>query len=215
MAGVSNKGRRRGPRGDISANDLAAAASRVLETAGLDGLSLRAVAAEAGVTPNAVYTYFVDMSELRNRVGDAFLACLDLTLLEVDDPVAALAGFLRHVLDSFADAPGHVALLASQRIIGEHSLALNEALLDFFVERLEHDLARAAVSTGILTEWVHGVAALAASDAATDRTLERLATFDPSRYPRTAAAFSLPSAEDVAIELLVATLVGPPAVEDT
>ncbi len=207
MVHVTSKANRRGPRGDISANDLAAAASRVLEATGPDGLSLRAVAAEAGVAPNAVYTYFTDMSELRNRLGDDFLGRLDLEVLKGDEPARAMAEFLAQVLAVFAAAPGQVALLAEQRIIGEHSLALNEGLLDFFVDRAGHSLARAAAATGMLTEWVHGVAVLSSSEANVGRTQERLAAFDPARYPRTASAFGLPADDDAAIELFVSVLV--------
>lgn len=206
MTPEGHKGRRRGPRGDISAHALAAAASRVLDAVGLDGLSLRAVAAEAGIAPNAVYTYFADMAELRNRVGDDFLGRLDLTVLVTEDPAPALDALLSQVLELFSESPGQVALLASQRIIGEHSLALNEALLDFFVDRVGHDLTRAAVVTGMLTEWVHGVAALSGTDGDTDRTVHRLATFDPVRYPRTAAALALPASDDQAIALFTAAL---------
>ena len=156
--------RRRGPRGDISADLLLAAGERVLAARGLTGLSLRAVAREAGVTPTAVYTYFADMADLRHRIGDRFLGTLDLSLLTSPPAAAGLAAFLRHVLDVFAHAPGQVQILASQRILGTHALALNEALLAFFIDRVGHSPAGAAAATDLVTEWVHGTLLLSPSN---------------------------------------------------
>lgn len=156
--------RRRGPRGDISADLLLAAAERVLAARGLPGLSLRAVAREADVTPTAVYTYFADMADLRHRIGDRFLGTLDLDLLTSPPAAVGLEAFLRHVIDVFAQAPGHVQILASQRILGPHALAVNEALLTFFIDRVGHTSAGAAAATDLVTEWVHGTAMLSPSN---------------------------------------------------
>lgn len=173
--------RRRGPRGDISADLLLSAAERVLGAGGLAALSLRAVAQEAGVTPTAVYTYFSDMADLRHRLADRFLGTLDLDLLTASPPAAALRAFLQHVLEVFGHAPGQVQILASQRVVGPDALRLNEALLNFFIDRVGHRPPEAAAATDLVTEWVHGSLLLSTSN------LPLTGDVSLAGYPRTAA----------------------------
>lgn len=196
--------RRRGPRGDVSAARIVAAAERVLDRDGFAALTLRRVAVEAGVTPNAIYTYVPDMETLRNRVGDAFLGTVDLTPLRGDPGSAALLTFVRGVLDTFRSAPARTAILASQRVIGPHSLALNEELLDFF-HRAGLSEQRGWSATAFLTEWVHGAAMLSASEAPTAGFRAEAAAIDLSDYPRTAAMLGGSPASD-ALERVVDAL---------
>lgn len=203
---MTEQRRRRGPRGDIRAEDLLTAAEGVLRSGGPEGLSLRSVAREAGVTPTVLYTYFDDMADLRNRLGDDFLGRLDLALLRSHPPGAALRRFLYHLLAVFHDSPGHVALLASQRVAGPHSLALNEALLGFFVEAVGHTPERAAALTLFATEWVHGRLLLWPSAPVTEDFKRAMSRIDPAEFPRTTASLSAP-VEDEGVELLVRTAV--------
>ncbi|MFD2025449.1 TetR/AcrR family transcriptional regulator [Promicromonospora aerolata] len=188
--------RRRGPRGDLTRARILEAADQVLRSKGIAGLSLRAVAQEAGVAPNAIYTYVPTMAELRNALGDGFLTRLDLGLLQGDDPRTALGEFLRHLLRTFGDSPRHVELLAGQPVIGPGSLALHEALLTFFADSLGWDTSRSARATLFLTEWVHGHLLLAASDPAGPDSAEAgrtpLTDDELSAYPRSAVALSTP-----------------------
>lgn len=73
---------------------LIEAAARLVTETGTEGLSTRRIAAEAGTSTMAVYTYFGSMSELlREIVHDGF-ARLERTFGEVeptDDPVADMA----------------------------------------------------------------------------------------------------------------------------
>lgn len=178
----------------------------MLRSEGLAGLSLRAVAREAGIAPNAVYTYVASMADLRNALGDAFLARLDLGLLTSAGPEEALRRFLDHVLLTFAQSPPHVAILASQRLVGEGALALQEALLTFFEEQLGWALPRAADATMFLTEWVHGHVLLAPSNLPIPHP-DALADVDLSRFPRTAAAFELP-ASSTAVDIPLRAVLG-------
>ncbi|SDD33347.1 regulatory protein, tetR family [Auraticoccus monumenti] len=204
---------------------MLAAAERVLRAEGLAGLSLRAVAREAGTAPNAVYTYVPTMAALRNDLADAFLARLDLDLLlpegsrgpdqpvgaggPPEDPRETLRRFLQHVLEHFEGSPRLVELLAGQRVVGAGALALHEALLTFFENRLGWDLARAADATLFLTEWVHGHLVLGPSNAQPlDPDVARRA--DLSAHPRSAAALQLPAG--AALGLPLRALFGDPAV---
>ncbi|MGO2612967.1 TetR/AcrR family transcriptional regulator [Corynebacterium flavescens] len=161
MAVTRNK---RGPRGGIDAEVLLASGEKILRAKGLRGLSLRAVTAGAGITPTVLYTYFADLAQLRNQLGDRFLATIDLGLLFTGSPSQALNSFMDHVIERFQAEPGYVELLAAQPIVGPNSLALNEALLGFFIERVGHSAQRAASVTVLLTEWLHGHMLLMASD---------------------------------------------------
>ncbi|MBZ2198494.1 TetR/AcrR family transcriptional regulator [Occultella gossypii] len=207
---------RRGPRGDISAEDILRAAERLLDTGGAAALTLRAVASEAGVTPTAVYTYFGDMADLRNRLGDDFLGRLDLGLLGVRPPAQALHRFLRHVLEVAEAAPGHVQVLATQRVAGPHSLALNEAFLEYFSDAVGHPPNRAAGLTTLVTEWLHGRLLLSPSNAASAAFTTALATVDLADYPRSQQMLAT-NDDGSALDLLVSaiTRMGLPPAEAT
>lgn len=195
--------RRRGPRGGISAETILTAAERLLDRDGAKSLSLRRIALEAGVAPNAIYTYVPDMQALRNRLGDRFLGAIDLGPLRGTAEAASLVDFLRGVLEQFRDNPARVSILAGQRVIGPHALALNEALLDFFAAAGLSD-ARARSATGFLTEWVHGAAQLSVSEAPTPMFLDELAATDMAPYPRTAAMLEAPPSCPVAQDGILA-----------
>ncbi|WP_158268509.1 TetR/AcrR family transcriptional regulator [Corynebacterium liangguodongii] len=115
MAGVAGKG---GPRGDISAEKLFAAAEKLIARHGPGALTQRRIAQQAGVSPNALYTYVADLEEIRIELGDRFSGAIDTELLLIGDPSAALIQFLRHVQKLFTDSPEHAQLLAQQRIAG-------------------------------------------------------------------------------------------------
>lgn len=187
---------------------LLRAAERVLEDRGPDGLTLRAIADAAAVTPNVLYTYFDGMADVRHRVADAFLGRIDLGHLDDPSPPAGLRTFLHQLLEAFHGSPGHARLLATQRVAGEHALALNEALLDFFTDRVGHSPQVAAGMTTLLTEWVHGRILLSPSDHATPDFTAALSRIDLERFPRTATMLATP-ADDVALEHLIRTTTTP------
>lgn len=199
--------RRRGPRGDVTLPLLVEAAEQVLAARGNQGLTLRAVAQQAGVSPNAVYTYVEDMDDLRQHVADAFLGRLDLSLLTTEAPSESFTRFLLHVLGVLGSSPGHVALLTSDRIGGPHALALNEALLRFFVDGVGHTLGHAAACTGLVTEWVHGALLLSHSSDTSPAFGRALARSDLTRYPLTAA--TPPEEVSDAVGLLTRAVLSP------
>lgn len=176
--------RRRGPRGDLDRTGLVAAATRVVDARGLAGLTLRSVAAEAGVTPTALYTYFADMADVANAVGDEFLGSLGLPdiLAGSGTPRARLRAVLDRAHSGLADRPGLLALIASRPLAGPHSFAFNEALLRTLTEAgLPPERVRAGAYA--LTCFLLGHLASTAPhdlEAAFERALEGL---DPADYP--------------------------------
>lgn len=63
-------------RAGLTREQIVAAAQRTLAARGLGGLSLRAVAAELGVAPNAIYSYVADKNALIDAVLDDVLAAV-------------------------------------------------------------------------------------------------------------------------------------------
>lgn len=152
---------RRGPRGDISRDQLVAAAAGVLDAEGLHGLTQRSVARAAGVSPTVLYTYFTDMDELRHAVGDAFIQSWPLPLVRGEgSPRDRIRAFLEAALEACAQRPCQAELLATQAVVGPGSLALNEGLLQVLVDEAPQgtrmDPLAAHDLVGVLTAWFFG-----------------------------------------------------------
>ncbi|MFW6599117.1 TetR/AcrR family transcriptional regulator C-terminal domain-containing protein [Propionibacteriaceae bacterium Y2011] len=179
------KATRRGPRGDLSLGAVVAA-GRSLALTSSAPVTLRAVARQLDVLPNALYTYVTSTEQLRHLVGDALLADIDLTGLTQDPcPSCAVAAVVAQVERLFVDHPGVAALFAAGRIIGRHSLALNEGLLGCLT-RAGLELAEASRAVSLLTTLLHGTATLAGTDELTDQDRAQLSDIDPADYPLTA-----------------------------
>ena len=99
----------------VSPGRLAAAGLAVLDRDGLSGLTMRAVAAELGLTTMAVYRYVADRDELEALIVEEVLRPLDTT----SPPVEPWTGQLRILVDRVRVAvgahPGVVPLLVSHR----------------------------------------------------------------------------------------------------
>lgn len=76
MAVMERSRRSRGERAGLTREQIVAAAQRTLDVRGLDGLSLRAVAAELGVAPNAIYSHLDDKNALIDAVLDDVLSAV-------------------------------------------------------------------------------------------------------------------------------------------
>ncbi|MGY1915058.1 TetR/AcrR family transcriptional regulator [Blastococcus sp. SYSU DS0973] len=104
--------------------DLITAAARLLEQAGsLDGVSLRAVAREAGVSAPAVYGHFADLGELLDAVLDEGFAALGAAVTDAvgreTDPAARLVAGCRAYVRAGLAAPGRYrAMFGPRRVAG-------------------------------------------------------------------------------------------------
>ncbi|MCZ2858587.1 TetR/AcrR family transcriptional regulator [Blastococcus sp. VKM Ac-2987] len=111
------------PARDLRA-ELIAAAARLVERAGSpDGVSLRAVAREAGVSAPAVYGHFADLGALVDAVLDEGFAALGAAVTEaVDretDPAARLVAGCRAYVRAGLAAPGRYrAMFGPRRVAG-------------------------------------------------------------------------------------------------
>lgn len=160
---------RRGPRGDLSrATILAAADALVDRRGGLDGVSLRAVAGALGVAANALYTYFPSRAALVHELADARLGRLRAGELAPHSGQAtvcahcALTELFGRATALYA-APGTLALLKAQPVLGPESFRLSETVMALcgdsdVAPRDAHDL---------IMGWFYGSASLAAEGWAT------------------------------------------------
>lgn len=104
--------------------DLIAATSRLLERADSpDGISLRAVAREAGVSAPAVYGHFADLGALLDAVleeGFAELAAAVTAAVDREaDPVARLVAGCRAYVRAGLAAPGRYrAMFGARQVAG-------------------------------------------------------------------------------------------------
>jgi AcrR family transcriptional regulator len=98
------------------------------DDAGLDAVTLRAVAERLGVTPMALYRYVGGKADLLDGMADALYAELTVPEPASDwwDDLAALARSTRRVLLAHPAA----ATLFSRPLAGPHSLRRGAALLD-------------------------------------------------------------------------------------
>jgi AcrR family transcriptional regulator len=99
----------------VSPARLAAAALTVIDRDGLAGLTMRAVAAELGLTTMAVYRYVTDRDELEALIVEEVLRPLDTTPPPAPDWRQQLAILVERVRATVGRHPGVVPLLVSHR----------------------------------------------------------------------------------------------------
>jgi AcrR family transcriptional regulator len=158
---------RPGPRRSISQADIVDAAFEILELKGFTAVSVRGVAASLGLTPTAIYTYFLSKNALQRAMVEQLLSTIDLGAasdagLAWRDRVHALAATLR---SRIAEHTGAIVLVTSGPLDGPHALGLNEALIaGFAADGMPHaDAARAAHA---VRAYVLGAAAIDAAERA-------------------------------------------------
>ncbi|MFD8204787.1 TetR/AcrR family transcriptional regulator [Streptomyces sp. NPDC059695] len=191
---------KRGRKRAVAEDEVVAAAMRLLAARGADAVSIRGIAAELGLAPNAVYTYFPDRAAVVGAVVEHLLGRTDLDALTTRatpwrDRVHTLADDLRHRLLAH---PGSVHLMLSGPMDGPHALALGEALLTVLADA-GLGPADAARASYLLIVQVLGAIALEAAELpaplppppVTERVAarrEQLRAVPADRHPRTAAA---------------------------
>ena len=192
--------RRPGPRRSLTEDEILDAALNLLDDGGPTAASIRGIAAQVGVAPNAVYTYFPDKAAVVKALVERLLGEVDHGVFaDREQPwrqrVESLALELRQRLSAH---PGAVSLMIGGPMDGPHARALNERLLELLADSglTATDAARAAY---LLIVYVFGSIALEVAaqhepgplPAESERIATRHATFAATpaeRYPRAAAA---------------------------
>jgi AcrR family transcriptional regulator len=136
-------GRPAGDAADLRPRLLDAAIACYVRT-GIAATSLRAIAAEASVTPALLHYYFGDKAQLQQAVVEERLmpafASLREPLLRADDVAALIAGFVRGIGDLVARHPWLPSLWVRE-VLCEGG-ALRELLLTRIAPQLPHVLAQ-------------------------------------------------------------------------
>jgi TetR/AcrR family transcriptional regulator, tetracycline repressor protein len=192
--------RRPGPKGTLSRQTILDAAQSLLSGGGADAVTVRGVAAQVGVAPNAVYTYFPDKAAVQRALVERLLGEFDLGgLNDRTRPwrqrLQSLAIDMRTRLLSH---PGAVSLLLAAPMDGSNARALSERLLDVLADAgLEPEDAPRACH--LVLTYTLGSIALEAAEFDQGQTpspenervaarLTRLAAVPSDGLPRTAAA---------------------------
>jgi len=133
-------------RAPLRAPDYVAATLELVDSVGVDALSMRRVAEHLGVSPMAVYRHFRDKEELLVRALDAFAGRAELIPRQELPWPEWVRSIARAMHDTLAAHPGWIPLLGSLRL-GTNAAALTRT----FVERLVSEGFEAEVA---LRAWL-------------------------------------------------------------
>ncbi|HET7518586.1 MAG TPA: TetR/AcrR family transcriptional regulator [Actinomycetes bacterium] len=189
-----------GQRAGLSRGPVLEAARRIAEKEGVDRLTMRRLAAELGVMPNALYTYFPHKEALLDALLDDLLAGV-----EAGDPAE---GDWRDGLVRVMDAsrrlllahPELASVFVARQGLGPNAARLGEVSLEL-LRRAGLDGERAVAALRVLLVYSLGFAAFQAP---------RLAGDPGARSARAEAAFaSLPEDRFPRMHGLAGDLAGP------
>jgi AcrR family transcriptional regulator len=118
----------RTPRNTLSSELIVRTALELMEAKGTDAFSLRGVAAELGVGPMALYTYFRNKDELYDAVRDHLMGLLPAVPVDAawPDQVRAVCRSLRLLM---LQHPCLAQLLAGRPLSGHETARVAEELL--------------------------------------------------------------------------------------
>jgi len=173
----------------LSRERVALAALVLVDSHGLDALSMRRLAAELGVGTMTLYHYFPSKRELLDAVVDVAFAQQDPPRLEGSwrEQIALLAGWARGTI---ARHPGLAQIRAGVPILRPEALRFSEDGLRV-LEDAGFDTAEAVKAYRLLFTYTVGFSLLsspAAENQARDAARQALAALPPEYYPRLSAA---------------------------
>ena len=165
--------RERNPRGQgerLRVDLIDAAVDLIAETGSVDGVSLRAAAKRAGVSPMAVYNHFADKEALLvaavEHCWDEFQAAIAATLHEPEPSArlrAAGDAYVRFALEH----PGRYAVMFSgTRNLPERAVPIGMSAFDTLVAMVadildaHHDGRDPAFVAVQVHTWIHGMVSL-------------------------------------------------------
>ena len=183
--------RNRPAKAPLSREAIVAAALAILETEGIDGLSLRRVATALDTGPASLYVYFTNLNDLHAEMLDAAMAEVELPRGRKRNWRDRMKAMLTSYMLVLYNKRG-LAQLAMMQVAGGHNgLRIVEAMLDLLMEGgvLE---TRAALAVDALLLHVTAVAAEQSNWRDKGNDLERakkvLASLSPEEFPLLFAA---------------------------
>jgi len=176
-ASPATEPRQRNPRGhgdQLRTDLLDAAADLIAEHGSVDGISLRAIARRAEVSPTAVYRHFSDHTELlQESVQHCWNHFLDVLQAAVADGSDAFDAFDRCGI-AYADFalrnPGqyrvmfsrHIEIEAESTIVANATFRILVGLVEQILADLGDDRSTLTVAVQVHT-WIHGIVDLGSS----------------------------------------------------
>lgn len=190
----------------LTTEAIATATLAVIDRAGIDGLTMRAVAAELGMATMSLYRYVADRTELEALVVDHVLAGLDMTPPAGEDWRGQLASLLERVRAAVRAHHELVPLLLRHRHSSPASVRWIEAMLTVLgdagftgTRRVVAQRTLVAYLLGVLQNQYYGPLSGAGTTA-----MAGLSTRDyPALAETAAAAAGLPAEEEFRLGLAV------------
>jgi TetR/AcrR family transcriptional regulator, tetracycline repressor protein len=181
-------------RPPLSKSVVVGQALKLADAEGLDGLTIRKLAQELGVTPMALYWHFRSKDELLQAITGQVWNEIDINLDSSAPWPSQLRGLLESLVQVLRAHPAGPRLLAEHEKWGESSLRVTESTLEVLMDaagfdaRHASEIARSALHTGI--KLVQTETGLIPGRSEAERTEHmrqeriRLAMLPPALYPR-------------------------------
>lgn len=200
---MSSSDRGPGTRAGLSREAVLAAARALVEAEGLERLTMRRLAAELGVAPNAIYSHVSDKAALVDAVLDSLLADIDTEGAGEWDPRDGLVQLMLESRRVLLEQAHVLPRLLAGPMRGPNLRRLTEACLGLLAE-LGVEGQAAVDGLRMLLTYTVGSAALDAPRAAEPDPAARwagservfVAHGEGSRVARNARALARPSADD-------------------
>jgi AcrR family transcriptional regulator len=138
----------------LTHKEIIEAAVRLIRKHGLPNLTMRAVAAELGVTPMAVYHYFADKDDLVRMVVQSISSAREPLRIREGGWEESLRSHLREVWEQSARYPGVGAYQIDQPSLGVTPEALQDGIRFFEDAGFSPSAARLAWSFAMT--YIHG-----------------------------------------------------------
>jgi AcrR family transcriptional regulator len=143
--------RRQRPRGSTTSESVVNAALAVIDTVGVDRVTIRSVAKLAGAPPMSLYTHFTNKGELLGLVYTEVWRRLYPDDIPETTWQADLLALCRHVRNALIEHPRWIPLLA-RPVLSPPLIPLRERLLRQMVnDGMSPDVAMAALTSALMT----------------------------------------------------------------
>jgi AcrR family transcriptional regulator len=120
---------KRTERGALSAEAILRAALAVVDSDGLDGLTVRKMVSRLDVSPMAVYRYFRNKAEIVDKLVDLVVSDYDVTNHEEEDLQDWLRTTFSLMRDALCSHPGIIPLLGNATFAGSNAMSVMERIL--------------------------------------------------------------------------------------
>ena len=184
--------REEGERTRLTRAAVVQRALRLADAEGLDGLTIRKLASDLGVTPMALYWHFRSKDELLEGLVEQIWAEIDVNVDSTAAWPAQLRGLLESLLRVLRVHPAAPALLLQSENLSESALRAAEITLEVlraagFDPKHASEIARATLWAGIMLVMSEpGITSLAPEERAEQQRKKQvvLATLPLASHPR-------------------------------